>query len=320
MLKRLKILISFSKSERVGLAVLLVLLAWFIIWPHLVPPPQSSVMDMDEFKRRIDSLSRLPSLEDDNEPSFTSVYQRKDHYKDYKKYEKPPINYVHFDPNTVDTQVFEQLGFSPKQAVTIVNYRSRGAVFRTPDDFKKVFVVSDEHFERLKPYIRIDTAALPKLLPRARFDSLRYPKREPRIVEINTADTAELRWVNGIGAFTAQQIVSYRKRLGGFARIEQLREIRGMTDERFEQIALQITLDTTSFTRIDLRVADEAILKAHPYIGAYAARGILLFRRMSGAEACTIDALITNNILKKDVAEKLRPYVESATSPSEQVD
>ncbi|MDR0729217.1 MAG: helix-hairpin-helix domain-containing protein [Prevotellaceae bacterium] len=311
MIERLKILVSFSRSERIGLAVLIVLLSGLIIWPNLVPSPTSSVEDMASFKRYIDSLSRLMPVDDAREPSFTFDYQRKDRYTDYKRYEKRKINYVYFDPNTADTTMFGQLGFSPKQAATIVNYRSQGAVFRTPDDFKKVFVVSDEHFEQLKSYIHIDTAALPKIQPRVRFDSLRFPKREPRIVEINAADTAELKLVNGIGEATARQIVAYRKRLGGFATIEQLREIRGMTDERFEQIALQITVNTDLFMRIDLQTASDTVLKAHPYIGPYVARGILHFRQVAGAEACTVDALITNNILKKDRAEKLRPYVET---------
>ncbi|MDR2361849.1 MAG: helix-hairpin-helix domain-containing protein [Prevotellaceae bacterium] len=310
MIALLKRLVSFSGSERIGVAVLLVLLSGLIIWPNLIPSPTSSVADMDNFKRHIDSLSRLLPADNDVEPFFTFDYQRKNRDTDYKQYEKRKINYVHFDPNTADTTMFEQLGFSPKQAAAIVNYRSHGAVFRTPDDFKKVFVVSDEHFERLKSYIHIDTVALPKIQPRVRFDSLRFPKREPRIVEINAADTAELKLVNGIGEATARQIVAYRKRLGGFATIEQLREIRGMTDERFEQIALQITVNTDLFTRIDLKTASDTVLKAHPYIGAYAARGILHFRQVAGAEACTVDALITNNILKKDIAEKLRPYAE----------
>ncbi|MDR1680897.1 MAG: helix-hairpin-helix domain-containing protein [Prevotellaceae bacterium] len=307
MLKLLKILISFSKSERLSLASLLVLMAGLLVWPCFVPEPASSVADMDRFKRHIDSLSQLMPADEAKEPSFTFNSQQTSRRTD-KRHEARRINYVNFDPNTADTAMFRQLGFSPKQAVVIINYRSTGAIFRTPNDFKKVFVVSDDHFERLKPYILIDTAALPK---RAPFDSLRYPKREKRIVEINTADTAALIRVNGIGERTALQIVAYRKRLGGFASIEQLREIYNMTDERFEQIARQVTVDTSLFTRIDLKTASDSVLRVHPYIGAYDARGIILFRRVAGAEACTIDALITNNVLKKEVAEKLRPYTKA---------
>jgi len=52
------------------------------------------------------------------------------------------------------------------------------------------------------------------------------------------------------------------------------------------------------------------VLKQHPYIGAYAARGIVHFRKVSGANACTVDALVKNNVLKPEQAEKLRAYCE----------
>jgi DNA uptake protein ComE-like DNA-binding protein len=56
---------------------------------------------------------------------------------------------------------------------------------------------------------------------------------------------------------------------------------------------------------IDLQTADNDVLAKHPYIGAYAARGILHFREKN---PCTIDALVKNNILNAEKAEQLRPY------------
>jgi DNA uptake protein ComE-like DNA-binding protein len=94
--------------------------------------------------------------------------------------------------------------------------------------------------------------------------------------------------------------------LGGFASIEQLREIRNMTAERFEQIAPQFTIDTTLLTLIDLQTAERDALARHPYIGAYAARGIVHFRTTQGY--CNIDALVKNNVLPAGKAEQLRPY------------
>jgi competence ComEA-like helix-hairpin-helix protein len=299
----LKILASFSTSERIGLAVLIGLLTGLIWIPHLMPLREREPMDVAAFKHKIDSLSQFVRSENTVSLPSLSDYRRNDNDRSY---EKKKAVYTPFDPNTADTLLFEQLGFSPKQAAAIINYRAHGAVFRTPDDFKKVFVVSPEHFEQLQSYIHIDTAALPK---RPHYDTTRFQRRERPIIEINAADTAALQLVNGIGAITANRIVAYRKRLGGYASIEQLREISGMTDERFEQIALQITVNTDLYTRINLQTADETVLKTHPYIGAYAARGIVHFRQVAGAASCTVDALIQNNILKKETAEKLRPYV-----------
>jgi competence ComEA-like helix-hairpin-helix protein len=291
----------FSKTERIGVAVLLVLLTAFQVAPHIFSS-HSATPDFSVFTKKIDSLSQILS------PIESEMIEVSDVAYNYSKRHasaRTPASLFTFDPNTADANTFERLGFSQKQAAVIVNYRAKGAVFRRPDDFKKIFVVTPERFEQLKPYIQI--AEIFKTPPKT--DSAYFPKRETVIVELNTADTSELVKIRGIGAYTAMQIVRYREQLGGFATIGQLREIRNMTAERFEQIAPQVTVDTTLLTLIDLQTADREVLARHPYIGAYNARGIIHFRSTQGA--CDIDALVKNNILDAGKAEQLRPYCKN---------
>lgn len=61
-----------------------------------------------------------------------------------------------FDPNTATLEQLIRLGFSPKQARVILNYRDAGAVFRHKEDFARCYTVSTEKFAELAPYIRID--------------------------------------------------------------------------------------------------------------------------------------------------------------------
>jgi len=129
------------------------------------------------------------------------------------------------------------------------------------------------------------------------------------VVELNTADTAALQIVRGIGAYYAKQIVDYRKKLGGYAHIQQLLDIRNVDSARVAQWAKQLTVDASKIVKIDLAVADKQTLRKHPYIGDYAARGIIYFRETQGEQACTLSALVENNILTDDVAERLLPYV-----------
>ena len=49
-----------------------------------------------------------------------------------------------FDPNTVSLEELVRLGFSPKQAQVILNYRQAGAVFRVKSDFARCYTVSPE--------------------------------------------------------------------------------------------------------------------------------------------------------------------------------
>ncbi|MDR0737463.1 MAG: helix-hairpin-helix domain-containing protein [Prevotellaceae bacterium] len=130
------------------------------------------------------------------------------------------------------------------------------------------------------------------------------------VIELNTADTTALRLVRGIGAYFARSIVTYRERLGGYAHIQQLLDLRGIDPERLAQWIPQLSLDTTKIIKIDLATADEQTLRQHPYIGYYAARGIVHFRTTQGAQACTLRALAENNILNDDAAQRLKPYCE----------
>ena len=65
-----------------------------------------------------------------------------------------------FDPNTVSDQDMVRLGLPEKTIKTILKYRSKGGVYRTPDDFKKMYTLKPEDFERLKPLITITPKAV----------------------------------------------------------------------------------------------------------------------------------------------------------------
>ena len=62
---------------------------------------------------------------------------------------------VPFDPNALGEEGFVGLGFTPRQARTIINFREACGGFRTAADFARSYVVSEEMFARLKPYIVI---------------------------------------------------------------------------------------------------------------------------------------------------------------------
>ncbi len=55
-------------------------------------------------------------------------------------------------------------------------------------------------------------------------------------VDLNTATVAQLDALPGVGPVTAQHIVDWRTRNGGFAKIEQLREVDGIGEHRFQQL------------------------------------------------------------------------------------
>ncbi len=184
-----------------------------------------------------------------------------------------------FNPNTVSLEDLQRLGFSEKQALSIVHYREKGGRFRRKADFAKSYVVADSVYARLAPFIDI-------------------PK-----IDINRADSTALVALPGIGPWFAARIVSYREELGGYSRPEQLMEIYHFDREKFDGLA-----DLISCSRPDpypLWTLPEEELARHPYISKAEAHGVVLYRMHQPREAWTVEGLKKAGVLSEEHAAKL---------------
>ena len=61
-------------------------------------------------------------------------------------------------------------------------------------------------------------------------------------VNLNTATTAQLEALPGIGPSTAKRIVDYRQQNGGFKRLEELMNVRGIGETNFLKLKALVTL------------------------------------------------------------------------------
>lgn len=66
-------------------------------------------------------------------------------------------------------------------------------------------------------------------------ESARTPAQKPAAaaVNLNTASVAQLESLPGVGPAMAQRIVEYRQQSGGFKKIEELMNVRGIGEATF---------------------------------------------------------------------------------------
>ena len=73
-----------------------------------------------------------------------------------------------------------------------------------------------------------------------------YPDEEPFLIDINTADESALDLLPGIGPAYAQRIVEYRTQNGPFQTIEDIMNVSGIGEKKFEAMKDLITVEGNS--------------------------------------------------------------------------
>ena len=256
------------------------------------------------------SEGRTPSTkgkELDSKRQSTSVRKAK-YYGSYGSEQRKET--FPFDPNTADSTQLLRLGLQPWQVRNIYKYRSRGGIYRKKEDFAKLYGLTVKDYRRLEPYIRISSDYLPTSTlikeERQERDTLRYPVKieENEHVVLNTADTATLRKVPGIGSYYAKEIVRYGQRLGGYVSVDQLDEIADFPQDAKKYFVIE----DAHPQQLNVNKLTLQQLRRHPYINFYQAKAIMDYRRLHGNLKSLQDLRLSKDF-PPEVIERLAPYV-----------
>ena len=268
----------FSKTERQGIIVLVVLILGICII--------SKVLSTHCAKEET-LLNDNPAFEKEYSDFIASIEEAKSnrtYSKDFHQtYSKQEVRLFPFDPNTADSVTLLSLGLPSWMARNILRYRSKQGKFRRPEDFHKIYGLTEEQYQTLIPYIQISEKASEKdtvrLLTQQKDKNEYQVKYQPGIIiELNKVDTTELKKIPGIGSGYAKMIVNYRKQLGGFTDIKQLQEIH----LKVEILRSWFSVDTNLISRINLNKVSLERMMYHPYINFYQAKVIVEYRKKKG--------------------------------------
>ena len=148
----------------------------------------------------------------------------------------------------------------------------------------------------------------------SRFDTVPMgtysaPFKRSRIIELNTADTLELRGLPSIGPWLARKIVEYRERLGGFYSNDQLLEVYRLTPGKLDTIAPFLVIDTSMVRRIDINNVKLEELLNYPYLSRSQSKGLLAYRQKHGPFG-SISEIRKCLLIDEKTFEKVRDYME----------
>lgn len=223
-----------------------------------------------------------------------------------------------FDPNTADSTTLLRLGLKPWQVRSIYKYRAHGGRFRKPEDFARLYGLTLAQYRRLEPYIRIEPEVMAADVV-GRTAERRVEKREPATeqrrsypekltlddakVDINTADTALLMRIPGIGPYFARRIVELRQRRKAFVEVDELLAIRN-----FPETALPYMTASHSFPPLRINSMTLKELQAHPLLNYTQSRDIIALRRTSGPIRSVSDMALLRSF-SPDQLSRIAPFI-----------
>src|SRR5688572_423341 len=261
---------------------------------------------------KIEDSSNDSNQYSDNENA--NAYQWDKRKSSYNESETQKGELFYFDPNTITTSDWKRLGLRDKTIQTIENYLSKGGHFNKPGDLQKIYGLKTEEYERLEPYIRIESktsSANEHFVSSKQKDGLVSTKSyavRHSVIDINSADTSAFISLPGIGSKLALRIVNFRDKLGGFYSVDQVGETYGLPDSTFQKIKQYLKLDNASVKKININSATIDEMKAHPYLKYNIANPIVAYRNEHGPIS-KIEDIKKVMAVTDEVYKKISPYL-----------
>lgn len=250
-------------------------------------------------------------LQEEEKTSNQNAYRSNTEQSQTKLPEAP------FNPNNLQVEDWQEMGFSKKQAQVIVNFKTARGGFKTKEDVQSVFVIDDEFYTKIKPFLDLPTRnEYLSSFTNSYEEKDSTVTAEKVVIELNSATLEELKKLRGIGDYRAKQIIELRNKLGGYNDIIQIKGVYHFPEEVFQEIQSQLEVDISAIVKMDLNQVSYEMLKNHPLISSLQAKSIIELREQIG-EYQSVDELIKTTHIDLRTYKELKDYFEVNTSNDE---
>jgi DNA uptake protein ComE-like DNA-binding protein len=257
----LKSYFIFSKSHRVGIVLLLLLIVIAQLCYFIVSNQKATINEDTHWllaQNEIDSIKQQIANKKD------TIYP--------------------FNPNFISDYKGYKLGMSIQEIDRLHQYRAQNKYVNSAAEFQKVTLVSNAVLEKISPYFKFPewvSAKQEKSNKTFQFFAPRE-KKEVIVKDINLATKEDLIAVYGIGEKLADKILIEKEKFGGFVSMEQFQFIWGISPEAIQDLQKRFVVkNTNSIIKIAINDLSIKELSKFPYFNYSLAKEIVIYRTMN---------------------------------------
>lgn len=266
MFKRVADWFYMTPQERVGSAVLMILLLVVILGKTVVAVYNSS-KDQETAENFIAAL-QLP--EQTNASKSTGSYKTKS-MNDRSDVEVIEEFYV-FNPNHASESELQTLGLPKDLSRRVIAYKESGGVFYKPEDVLRIYGMDTTWWKTAKRFMTF--SLISDDVPKA--PSLEYQHFDPNTLSYQDAKSM------GFSEWQFEQLKAYRSRKP-LTEPEDINLVYGLDPYLLSQLVPYVRIDSRFREHINLNEADTTRLKHMDGVGSYFAKQIVGLRDMLGA-------------------------------------
>lgn len=201
---------------------------------------------------------------------------------------KDTLHLFPFNPNYINDAKGYTLGLSLEELDRLHKFRKANNYVNSKAEFQKVTLVSDSLLNLIAPYFKFPDWVTSTLHNNpTRSENQRAVRYEKSVVEakqdLNTATTADLKKIKGIGDKLSERIVKFRDRLGGFLIDEQLYDVYGLAPEVTKSALEKFTvMHQPTVLKINLNTCSSSELSKLVYLNYVLSEKIIRYRNTVG--------------------------------------